>query len=133
MTHIDRLRYACLMDREEIYAAFLLSQNYLTRSKINARMPGAGAKFLELAISTLNDADWVPETMIVSGLHPDFHVRISCPKGEYEWTIEKLKKYENDLRRNLTDMIRRYERSGAGSNQATHDDSDSGIDESDEN
>ena len=66
-------------------------------------------------------------------LHSDFAERKTFSKGEFEWTQEKGKRYLNDTRRNLTDIIRRYEISGNGANQATRDNSDNELDDGDEN
>ncbi|KAL9191592.1 hypothetical protein ACHAXT_001298 [Thalassiosira profunda] len=120
----DRLRVALMFDIDDIYEAYMRSQDCLNRMEIDAGMSGAGADFHAMAVEQLNDREWVPECEAAPTLHSDFAYRRAVPRGDFEWTPEKLKKYIGDVRRNLSDMIRRYEISGNGSNQATHDDGD---------
>ena len=85
-----------------------------------------------MAIEMLIGREWEPITRSLPTLHSDFAEAITCIREDYEWTIEKGKNYLNEVRRHLADMIRRYEISGNGANQATHDDSDNELDEDEE-
>ena len=101
---------------EEIYALYLRSQDCLARTDIDAGKSGAGVTLWASFIPMVNESDWGPETEAVPGLHPDFSERRTRKKGEYKWTVEKAKRYLNDVRRNLTDIIRRCEISENGAN-----------------
>jgi len=85
-----------------------------------------------MAIEQLNDDDWEPQMRSLPTLHSDFASSITCTRGEYTWTAERVKSHLNDVRRNLTDMIRKYELSGNGANQAIHNNSDNEIDAGEE-
>ena len=104
----------------------------MTHSEINAGELRTGGGFWSVFLDTVNESEWEPESEAVPNLHSDFAERKTFLKGEFEWTQEKGKRYLNDTRRNLTDIIRRYEISGNGANQATHDDSDNELDNGDE-
>ena len=121
ITPDDRLRFACLFDDEYIFESYMRSQNCLTRSELDAGRSGAGTEFREMAVEKLNDEEWAPRLAATPSLHPDFAQPRTLVKGDYVWTTDKVKTFLNDVRRNLTSMIERYERSGNGSNQAALD------------
>ena len=127
MSPADRMRFNLVLDFDPVFEAFMRMQNCLTRTEIDAGQSGAGTEFWELAIPRLNEDDWVPESQAVPSLHSEFALRRNWPRRGYEWTVEKGKKYLNDVRRDLTETIRRYEISGNGANQAVQDD-DNGHD-----
>ena len=55
MSPADRMRFALLFDVDELYSAYLRSQDCLTRPQIDAGQSGAGTDFWELALQYLND------------------------------------------------------------------------------
>ena len=125
----DRFRFVLAFSDETVYAEYIKSQECLSRPEIDAGVSGAGAAFWDVFLEKVNDFDWEPQTRSLPTLHSNFREPITCSRGEYEWTLENGKKHLNELRRNLSEMIRRYEISGNGANQALHDDSENEIDE----
>ena len=116
-----------------MYELYLISEDCLTHPEIDAGESGASGGFWSVFLDLVNEPDWEPESEAGLNLHSDFAERKTFSKGEFEWTQEKGKRYLNNTRRNLTDLIRRYKISGNGANQVTHDKSDNELDNGDEN
>lgn len=117
-TDKDRIRFAALFERGDIKEAYWKSQDSPTREELDAGETPQ-SKFEKLLCAIFND-----ENVIVSvGPYPSlgYPEVLNCEKTQYTMTPEKAKKLLNDIRRNLTVVIERYERSGNGSNQRALD------------
>ena len=68
------------------------------------------------SISTkCNDDLFLPSTEAIN-IHEEFEESFVCYKGYFEWTKEKAKDFLQKIKKQLNEIITRYEASGNGSN-----------------
>jgi hypothetical protein len=68
----DCLCFTLHFANEDIYAAYMMSQDCLSQPKIAARQSGTGSTFLELAIEKVNNCECEPHTKSLPAFYSDF-------------------------------------------------------------
>lgn len=133
-TDIDRLRFIILLGEDNIMESYLRSQDDTDRIATDYRNSvERESDWMDLIVEAFNDPDVEATTTIIANLHPKFREHIDCPKGAYTLDRKKAAKMMMDRRGHLRDIVRRYNKSGNGSDMALFDEDSEGEDEIVEN
>ena len=113
----DRLRWVGLDQRDDVLELFHKSQEPPTREELDAGETPTNI-YHTTKVELFND----PSVEVILDAVPSlgYSDPIVCDLGDYVMTVEKSKKLQNNIRRDLNSIIDRYERSGNGSNQRAH-------------
>jgi hypothetical protein len=115
------MRLICCFQFDEIIDAFKRSQLVMTRAQLDARNdPNTRASSFEsLVIEQFNNRDWVAKSEAIPELHEDFAQEHEYRlRPEYHLDRKKLKTIMVWEKTRITEMIRKYNQSGRGAENA---------------
>ena len=102
------------LDEDGIRSAFGKAYNAETREELDGTNTMLFQDFYELAATQFNNANWIPNSLVVPDLHEDFRSSKPLPLNVTRITADQFKKKLNDNRYKMVKLISDWERSGAG-------------------